>query len=106
MKDNIWGTDLADMKLIRNYNKGFRFLLCVIDLFSRYARVVPLKDKKSKIAGENQTNYGSIKAVKFVTDLLKNGGYMTIIYVPIVTYSTHNKGKSAFAERFIRILKN
>ena len=44
-KDNIWGADLADMKLISTFNKEFRFLLCVIDIFSKYARVVPLKDK-------------------------------------------------------------
>ena len=46
-KDNIWGADLADMQLISKFNKGFRFLLCVIDIFSKYAWVVPLKDKKS-----------------------------------------------------------
>ena len=45
-RDNIWGADLADMQLISKFNKGFRFLLCVIDIFSKYARVVPLKDKK------------------------------------------------------------
>ena len=45
-KDNIWGVDLADMQLISNYNKGIKYLLCAIDLFSKYAFVVPLKDKK------------------------------------------------------------
>ena len=45
-KDNIWGADLADMQLMSKFNKGFRFLLCVIDIFSKYAWVVPLKDKK------------------------------------------------------------
>ena len=45
-KDNIWGADLADMQLISKFNKGFRFLLCVIDIFSKYAWVVTLKDKK------------------------------------------------------------
>ena len=45
-KDSIWGADLADMQLISKFNKGFRFLLCVIDLSSKYAWVVPLKDKK------------------------------------------------------------
>ena len=45
-KDNIWGVDLADMQLISTYNKGIRYLLCAIDLFSKYAFVVPLKDKK------------------------------------------------------------
>ena len=44
--DNIWGADLADMQLISKFNKGIRFLFCVIDIFSKYAWVVPLKDKK------------------------------------------------------------
>ena len=38
--------DLADMQLLSSYNKRIRFLLCVFDIFSKYARVVPLKDKK------------------------------------------------------------
>ena len=42
---NIWGADLADMQLISKFNKGFRFLLCVIDIFSKYAWMVPLEDK-------------------------------------------------------------
>ena len=45
-KDNIWDVDLADMQLLSKYNKRIRFLLCVIDIFSKYAWVVPLKDKK------------------------------------------------------------
>ena len=45
-KDNIWCADLADMQLISKFDKRFRFLLCVIDVFSKYAWVVPLKDKK------------------------------------------------------------
>ena len=45
-KDNIWGINLANMQLISKYNKGIRYLLCVIDLFSKYSWVVPLKEKK------------------------------------------------------------
>ena len=45
-KDNIWDADLADMQLIRTFNKKLRFLLCVIDLFSKYAWGLPLKYKK------------------------------------------------------------
>ena len=45
-KDNIWLRDLADMQLISKFNKGLRFLLYVIDVFSKYAWVVLLKDKK------------------------------------------------------------
>ena len=55
--DNIWGADLVDMHLIRKFNKAIHFLLCVIDIFSKYAWVTPLKDgqqllmlfKKSKM---------------------------------------------------------
>ena len=39
-KDNIWGADLPDMQLIIKFNKGIRFLLCVIDIYSKYAWVV------------------------------------------------------------------
>ena len=46
-KDNIWGADLADMQLLSRYNKGIRFVLCVIDILRKCAWVVPLKDKKS-----------------------------------------------------------
>ena len=45
-KDNIWAADLADMQLISKFNKGFRYLYYVIDIFSKYAWVVPLEDKK------------------------------------------------------------
>ena len=45
--DNIQGAALADMQLISKFNKGFRFLLCVFDIFSKYAWVIFLKDKKT-----------------------------------------------------------
>ena len=51
-KDNIWGEgvggggDLADTQSLSKKNKGIKYLLCAIDLFSKYAFVVPLKDKK------------------------------------------------------------
>ena len=45
-KDNIWGADLADMQSLSKFNKGIKYILCVIDLFSKYAFLVPLKDQK------------------------------------------------------------
>ena len=45
-RDNIWGADLANMQSLSKYNKGNKYLLCAIDLFSKYAWVVPLKDKR------------------------------------------------------------
>ena len=83
-KDNIWGVNLADIQFTSKYNKRIRYLLCVIDLFSNYALVVPLKDKKGvtivnafqntfKKFIENQRKYGLIKEVNCITVLLKNG---------------------------------
>ena len=54
-RDNIWGVDLADMQSLSKYKKGIKDLLCAIDLFSKSAWVVPLKDKKrSSIVNEFQ----------------------------------------------------
>ena len=46
--DNIWGADLADMQLIGTLNKGITFLLCVTDIYSKFAWVIPVKNKKKK----------------------------------------------------------
>ena len=82
-KDNIWGSNWADMQLISKFNKVFRCLLYVIDIFSEYAWVVPLKDKKGvsivdafqKILDKSarKPKYGLIKDVNFTIILLKNG---------------------------------
>ena len=96
-KDNIWGVDLADMQLISKFNKGFRFLLCVIDIFSKYDWVVPFKDKKgASIVNAFQSilkDYNS----HFKKWLKDNN---------IEMYSTHNEEKSVVAKGFIRKLKN
>ena len=105
-RDNIWGIDLADMQSLSRYNKGIRYLLCAIDLFSIYAWVIPMKDKKStsivnafkKIILEGRkpnkiwVDQGSEFYNKSFTDFLNN----------IEMYSTFNEGKSVIAERFIR----
>ena len=113
-KDNIWGADLADMQLLSKYNKGIIFLLCVIDIFSKYAWVVPLKDKKGAsivIAFQNilkQSNRQ--KPNKIWVD--KGSEFYNASFKKwlqdkdTVMYSTNNEGKSVVAERFIRTLKN
>ena len=45
-RDNICGVDLADMQSLSKYNKGIKYLLCAIDLFSNYAWVIPMEDKR------------------------------------------------------------
>ena len=112
-KDNIWGVDLADMQSLSKKNKGIKYLLCAIDLFSKYAFVVPLKDKK----GTSITNafnkiikQSNRKPNKIWVD--QGGEFYNRDFKKwlssndIIMYSTFNEGKSVVAERFIRTLKN
>ena len=112
-KDNIWGVDLADMQLLSKYNKGIRFLLCVIDIFSQYAWVVPLKDRKGISivkAFQSILKQSNRKPNKIWID--KGSEFCNVYFKKwlrdndIVMYSTHNEGKSVVAERFIRTLKS
>ena len=106
-RDNIWGADLADMRLISKFNKGFRFLLWVIDIFSKYVWVVHLKDKKGvhlkdkKILKESDRKLNKIwvdKASKFYNSSFKKW----LKDNDIEMYWIHNQGKSVVVERFIR----
>ena len=112
-KGNIWDADLADMQLISKFNKGFRFLLCVVDIFSKDAWVVPLKDKKdvrivnaiqsiSKDSNRKSNNIWVDKLGELYNNFFKNW----LQDNDITMYSTHNEEKSVAAERFIRTLKN
>ena len=99
--DNIWEADLADMQLISKFNKGFRFLLCVIDIFSKYAWVVPLKDKKGvsivdafqKILDDSNRKPNKIwvdKGSEFYNSSVKKW----LKGNDVEMYSIHNEGKS------------
>ena len=111
-KDNIWGVDLGDMQLLSKCNKGIRFLLCAIDI-SKYACVVPLKDKKGISivkAFQSILKQSNSKPNKIWVD--KGSEFYNAYFKSwlrdndIVMYSTHNEGKSVVAERFIRTLKS
>ena len=100
------------MQSLSKYNKGNKYLLYAIDLFSKYAWVIPIKDKKGtsivnafqKIISEGRkpnkiwVDQGSEFYNKSFKDFLKINN--------IEMYSTCNEGKSVVAERFIRTLKN
>ena len=45
--DEIWAMDLASMENLADDNEGYKFILCVIDVFSKYAWCIPLKNKSS-----------------------------------------------------------
>ena len=112
-KDNIWGVDLADMQSLSKKNKNIKYILCAIDLISKYAFVVPLKDKK-EISVTNGFNkiikQSGIKPNKILAD--QGSEFYNHVFKRwlsrnnIIMYSTYNEGKSVVAERFIRTLKN
>ena len=111
-KDNIWGADLADIQLINKFNERIRFLLCVIDIFSKYPWVVPLKDKKGvsianafqKILDDSNRKPNKIWVDKG-SEFYNNSFKKWLKDNDIEMYSIHNEGKSVVAERFIRTLK-
>ena len=113
IKDNIWGVDLADMQSLNRKNKDIKYLLCAIDLYSKYAFVISLKDKKG-ISIVNAFNkiikQSNRKPNKIWVD--QGGEFYNNVFKKwlsdndIIMYSTYNEGKSVVAERFIRTLKN
>ena len=106
------GVDLADMQSLSKYHKGIKYLLCAIDLLSKYAWFVPIKNKKGTsivnafkkiISKERKPNkiwvdQGSEFYNKYFKDFLKINN--------IEMYSTYNEEKSVVAERFVRTLKS
>ena len=111
-RDNIWGVDLADMQSLSKCNKRMKYLLCAIDLFNKYALVVPLKDKRGisivnafqKIIskGRKPNKIWVDQGDEFYNNLCKR--FLKINNIEM--YSTCNEGKSIVAERFIRTSKN
>ena len=93
------------------FNKGFRFLLYVIDIYSKYAWVVPLKDKKGvsivnafqSILNKSQRKPNKIWVDKG-SDSYNRSMKSWLENNDIEMYSTHNEGKSVVAERFIRTI--
>ena len=101
------------MQLLSRYNKGIRFLLCVIDIISKYAWVVPLKAKKGVsivTAFQSILKQSNRKPSKIWVD--KGSEFFNASFKKwlqdndIVMYSTNKEGKSVVAERFIRTLKS
>ena len=112
-KDIIWGADFADMQLLSKFNKGIKYLLCVIDLFSKYAFVIPLKDKKGfSIANAFQSILDKSKRKPNKIWVDKGSEFYNASFKKwlqdnkIIMYSANNEGKSVVAERFIRTLKS
>ena len=106
------GSDLADMQSLSKYNKGIKYLLCSIDLFSKYAWVISIKYKKGvnivdafqKILDDSNKKPSKIWVDKG-SEFYSNSFKKWLKDNDIEMYSIHNEGKSVVAERFIRTLK-
>ena len=99
------------MQLRNKFNEKFRFLLCVIDIFSKYAWVILLKDKKGVSivnAFQSILKKSNRKPNKIWVDkggeFYKNSFKKWLPDNDIVMCSTHNEGKSVVAERFIKTI--
>ena len=111
--DEIWAADLVEMQKYGKWNKGIKYLLMVIDVFSKYGWIVPLKDKKTESVSlafdeifkkskrkpeKLWTDKGSEFIGKHFKDFLKRHN--------IKMYHTQNEEKSSVLERWNRTMKN
>ena len=109
--DEVWCSDLVEMQQFSKWNKGYRYLLMVLDVFSKYGWIIPLKDKKGETVSEALktlfkegriprylwVDKGKEYYNKHVKELLEKNN--------IQMYSTENEEKSSVCERWNRTIK-
>ncbi|PFX14318.1 putative uncharacterized transposon-derived protein F54H12.3 [Stylophora pistillata] len=109
--DEIWCSDLVEMQKFAKWNKGYRYLLMVLDIFSKYGWIVPLKNKKGESVAEGferiftegrvpkrlWVDKGTEYYNSHVKDLMKAND--------VEMYSTENEEKSSVCERWNRTIK-
>ena len=102
-KDNIWAADLAEMESLSSNNKIFKYVLCVIDVFTKYAGVKHLQEKKVKtvfnafkeIVNESNRKLWVDQGREFYDKLMQEW----------LEHFTYNEGKKVIAARFLKRLK-
>ena len=103
--DKIWAADLVDMQAFSKFNRGVKYHLAVIDVFSKYGWLIPLKDKTGKsVASALEVIFKERKPEKMRVDKGKEF-YNKDIKQLIDLYSTENEEKSSVVERWIRTMK-
>lgn len=109
--DYQWEADLADVQNLSEHNDGIKFLLVIVDVFSRFLWIRPLKDRKGKSVIEAfkdvlvgprrprtiRTDKGSEFYNRFLQQYLKDQG--------IKIFYALNETKANFAERYFQTLK-
>ena len=126
--DHIWTADLADVKSLSDFNDDFNYLLLVIDIFSKFGWIIPLKDKNGKtVADAFETIFRKrypekiwvdrgkefynievkklLKRYEVKEDVEKEEAVKSYMGNGIELYSTENKEKSSVVERWVRTMK-
>jgi len=110
--DHIWTSDLMDMQLEAKENNGMKYGLVVLDMFSRYAWIVPIKDKTGDsvlVAFKSIIETSRRKPAKLWVDQgteCWNSKFRAYLKNDIEMYTTYGQHGAAIAERFIRTIKN
>ena len=105
----MWAADLVDMQHYSNLNEGYNYILMVIDVFSKFGLITPLKDKKGEtvlIAVQKLFKEGGMPnifgSIKLYNQLLKDLLYKRNVHI----YSTENNEKSSVVERWNRAINS
>ena len=111
--DRIWTADLLDIQKYKRQNKGYTFILIVLDIFSRYAWARPLKKKTGLEVSKAFQDIFTVSGRKCIrlwcdrgTEFYNRTLQHLLSSNNITLYSTHNEPKATIAERFIRTLRS
>ena len=104
--DEIWTADLVDMQSFSKFNNGIKYLLMVIDGFSKYGWIVPLKSKTGvDVANALSKIFEERRFMKMRTDKGKEFYNKHVKALGVQLYSTENEEKSSVVERWNRTMK-
>ena len=109
--DDQWQLDLADLQSLQKYNEGYRYLLICIDVFSKYAWAVPLKNKSGRtlVNAFQKILSSGRKPIHIQTDQgseFFNPDFKKLMTEENITLlNTFNETKASIVERLIRTLK-
>ena len=104
--DEIWAVDLVDMQSFSKFNNGIKYLLMVIDVFSKYGWIVPLKSKTGvDVANALSKIFEERRCMKMWTDKGKEFYNKHVKDLGVALYSTENEEKSSVVERWNRTMK-
>ena len=104
--DEIWAADLVDMQSFSKFNNGIKYLLMVIDVFSKYGWIAPLKSKTGvDVANALSKIFGERRPMKMWTDKGKEFYNKHVKALGVPLYSTENEEKSSVVERWNRTMK-